>query len=202
MKKTKKRQESFLQKHYSLSWLYIKESRNYILFIVLIFLLGFLISLNYKPTEIVELIKSFVERLMEETEGLSTWEMVIYILNNNLKNSFISVLLGVFVGIFPFLTALINGYVLGFVVEKSMQVEGVGVLWLLLPHGIFEFPAVILALALGIKLGFFWSNKKRNGLKKEFLRRFENSLRVFLFIILPLLVIAAIIEGILISLVG
>ena len=33
-RKKVKRKESFLQKHYSLSWKYIKESHNYISFVV------------------------------------------------------------------------------------------------------------------------------------------------------------------------
>ncbi|HJX50295.1 MAG TPA: stage II sporulation protein M, partial [Candidatus Nanoarchaeia archaeon] len=69
------------------------------------------------------------------------------------------------------------------------------VLLRLLPHGIFEFPAIILALATGIRLGLFWFSDNK---KKEFVKRVEGSLRVFLFVILPLLIIAAIIEGFLI----
>lgn len=193
----RKRQQkkNFWRKNYSLSWQYTKKCRNYIFFIILLFLLGFIIAVFYQPPEIVELIKEFIEDLLQKTEGLSMWQMVFFILNNNLKNSFFAMLLGVFLGIFPIFTALANGYVLGFVAEKSVQLEGIAILLRLVPHGIFEIPAVVLALALGVRLGAFWFEKDR---KKEFLSRLENSLRVFLFIILPLLVIAAIIEGILI----
>jgi len=191
--------KSFLRKNYSLSWQYIKGSKNFILFIVLLFLLGFILAIFYQPAEIVELIKDFIEELLQRTEGLNTRQMIIFILNNNFKNSFIAMLLGIFLGIFPVFTALANGYVLGFVAEKSVQIEGISVLWRLLPHGIFELPAVVLALGLGVRLGAFWFQREK---KKEFLSRLENSLRVFLFIILPLLVIAAIIEGILIFALG
>lgn len=198
-KRKTEKQENFWRKNYSLSWKYIKESKSYLLFILLLFLFSFVIALFYQPPEIVEIIKKFIEELLRETQGLNTWQMIIFILDNNLKSSFIALILGIFLGIFPVITAFSNGYILGFVAEKVVKVEGGFVLWRLFPHGIFEFPAIILALALGVKFGMFWFSKEK---KKEFLIRLENSLRVFLFVILPLLIIAAIIEGILITLLG
>jgi len=68
-----------------------------------------------------------------------------------------------------------------------------------LPHGIFELPAIIISFALGIKLGSFVFAKE----PWAELRRFViNCIRIFFFIVIPLLVIAAIIEGILIGVVG
>lgn len=196
MKRNKKiKKENFCKKHYSLSWQYIKECRNYIFFIVLVFLLAAVVALFYQPPIAVDWIREFIEDLLTRTAGLSRGQMIIFILDNNLKSSFIGLILGLAFGIFPVLIALANGYVLGFVAERSVQIEGLSVLLRLVPHGIFELPAVILALALGTKLGMFWFVRDK---KKEFLRRLENALRVFLFVILPLLVIAAIIEGILV----
>jgi stage II sporulation protein M len=77
--------------------------------------------------------------------------------------------------------------------------EGILVLWRLLPHGIFELPALFLSAGLGLRLGTFIFRKNKLKSLKNYL--FE-SLRVFLFIIFPFLLIAAIIEGILISFFG
>jgi len=194
-----KKKENFWKKHYSLSWDYIKESKGYIQFIIFIFVLASFVALFWQPPFIVDWIRTFVEQLLQKTEGLSTGELIIFISNNNLKGSFIAMMVGMVFGIFPLVMGLMNGYLLGFVAEKSVQVEGISILWRLVPHGIFELPAIVISLALGIKLGMFWFT---GSIKKEFLRRFENSLRVFLFVILPLLIIAAIIEGILIGIVG
>ena len=71
-------------------------------------------------------------------------------------------------------------------------------MWRLLPHGIFELPAIILSIGIGLKLGVeIWKKDSWNVLKRNIIE----SLRFFIFIIMPLLVIAAIIEGLLISLV-
>jgi len=106
---------------------------------------------------------------------------------------------GIMLSIFPVLSALVNGYVLGFVASKVSAGSGFFVLWRLLPHGIFELPALFISLGLGLKLGTFVFQKKKLKTLREYL--FE-TIRVFFFIIIPLLIIAAIIEGSLISLLG
>ena len=185
----------------SKSWNYIKECKNFILFILVVFLFSVLIAFYFQPPEVVDFIKQFIEDILKQTQGLGTWQMIVFILNNNLSSAFFSMIFGLILGIFPVLTAFTNGYILGFVADKVIAIEGISVLWRLAPHGIFEIPALIISLALGTKLGFFIT-AGRDKIKKEFLRRLQESLRVFLFIIMPLLIIAAIIEGILIVMVG
>jgi len=185
------------KRHYSLSWSYIKECKNQIYFILALILGSALVGLIYQPPEIYDLIQKFLQDLLSQTQELNWWQMIIFILNNNLQTSFFSMIFGVFFGIFPVLAGFSNGYVLGFVAEKAVAIGGLLTLWRLLPHGIFEFPAIILSLALGMRFGMFWFAGKGKK-KKEFFRRLDSSMRVFLFVVLPLLIIAAIIEGILI----
>ena len=201
MKDSKKRvqKQGFFKKHYSLSWGYIKESAIYMLVVVFLLLFGIFVALIYQPPLLIEAIKTFMEGILRDTSNFNVFEMIIYILDNNLKNSFFAMFLGIFFGIAPVFTAFSNGYVLGFVSEKSVLVAGPLVLLRLMPHGIFEFPAIIIALAMGIKLGFFWFSDDK---KKEFVKRVEGSLRVFLFVIVPLLIVAAVIEGFLIFALG
>ncbi len=188
-------------KPYSKSWNYLKECKSHVLLIILIFLLSGILALYYQPPEVVDIVMQIMEELVQKTEGLGMWQMIIFILNNNLQSSFFGMILGLVLGIFPVMTAFANGYILGFVAEKSVAVSGVGVLWRLAPHGIFELPAIFISLALGTKLGMFITSGKGK-IKKEFLRRLEQTLRVFLFVVIPLLIIAAIIEGILIIALG
>ena len=115
---------------------------------------------------------------------------------NNLKSSFFAMIFGVIFGIYSILTIVANGYVLGFVSAEAVKFEGVLTLLNLLPHGIFELPAIFLSVGLGIKLGSFIFREKKKTVFKDYLL---NSLRVFLLIIIPLLIIAAVIEGSLIS---
>jgi len=194
MKKRKK--EEKIIKYYKESLEYICESMNYIYFITFIFIafgvLGFIF-----PIFFVDAIKNMIGQLMEQTRGLDTLSLVGFILLNNLKTSFLGLALGILFGIIPVVLAIVNGYVLGFVSNSAVFEGGFSSLFKLLPHGIFEIPAIIIGLGLGTKLGIFFFSKNSD---KEFMRRVWLSLKVFLLIIIPLLVIAAFIEGSLIGL--
>lgn len=195
----KKRGEFSLKREYKECWDYIKDSRRFIFWIIGIFfaftLFGFLVP---APEYISEQILLFIEELLSETEGLSQLQLIQFIFFNNLQSSFFGMVLGVFFGIFPILAAVVNGYLLGFVSILSVNGGGFSTLLSLLPHGIFEFPAIFLSFGLGLRLGA--SIFKKNS--DEFKKNLKNSLKVFLLIIVPLLVIAGIIEGTLISLAG
>ena len=196
MKKTKRSDRNLLKNNYFQSWKYLKESKNFIYIIMVLFfvfaLIGFFIP---APNFIVEQILEFINELLEKTQYMSQWGLIQFIFLNNLQTSFFGIILGIFLGILPIIATVVNGYVLGFVTSLSVVSGGGSVLWKLLPHGIFELPAVFISLGLGLKLGSFIFQKKKIDLFKEY---FWNSIKVFLFIIIPLLIIAAIIEGTLI----
>lgn len=179
---------------------YIKSCKNFIYVIIGIFIIFALFAFFVPATaELENAIMKMLKELLDKTQGLNQWQMIQFIFFNNLQSSFIGLVFGIVLGIFPVLSAVVNGYVLGFVAVRSVGVEGISVLWKLLPHGIFELPAVFISLGMGLKFGTFLFKKKKIKSLKEF---FWNSMRVFIFIVIPLLIIAAIIEGILISFFG
>jgi stage II sporulation protein M len=192
IKKSKKKRCS-LKKQYSKAWNYLGVCKNFILFGIGIFfisaLLGFFVPV---PEELSEKILEFIKEILGQTEGLSHWGLFRFIFFNNIQSSFFAMILGVFFGIFPVLAAIANGYLVGFVSALSVQNAGVFSLWRLLPHGIFELPAIFISIGIGIKLGTFW-------FKKEPIKKLENdlleALNAFFLIVLPLLIIAGIIEA-------
>ncbi len=194
----KKAKNHFFRENYKQSWNYIKESRNFIYIVLIVFSLFFLLGYFIRvPENIAQLILEFIGELLRRTEGMSYAELTSFIFFNNLQSSFFGMIFGVVFGIFSVMTIVSNGYLLGFVSSSAAQSEGFLILWRLFPHGIFELPALIISMGLGLKIGTFIFQKK----KMEFLKNYLwNSLRVFLFVIIPLLFIAAIIEGSLIFL--
>jgi len=185
-----------LKKEYGLAFDYVKKSKNFIYTIIGIFIffalvVFFIPAPDYLANEIIK----FMQEILEKTKDLSQPDLIKFILFNNVQSSFLAILFGVVLGIFPILGTILNGYILGFVGSYASNEGGLLILLNLLPHGIFELPAIFLAFGLGLKFGTFWMKKKKI---KTLLDYFWNSLRVFLLIILPLLIIAAIIEGILI----
>jgi len=185
-----------LRKEYSDAWKYIKQSKEYIYFTISLFFLFAVVGFFITPPQMVsEKILEFIKAILEQTKDLSGGELISYILLNNIKSSFFGFLFGIFFGLFPIIAILSNGYLLGYVGATSVKVDGLISLWRIFPHGIFELPALFLALGLGIKFGSVFLKKD---VKKTFLNYLIESLRVFLLVIVPLLIIAAIIEGILI----
>ena len=121
--------------------------------------------------------------------------MIRFIFFNNVQSAFFGMIFGVLLGLFPVIFAITNGYVLGFVASVSVNAEGILILLRLFPHGIFELPAIFISLGLGLKIMTFIFEKNKLKTLKIYTK---NSLRTFLFIIIPLLIIAAVIEGTLI----
>jgi stage II sporulation protein M len=213
--------------------------RNYFLFSLFLFLAVFILGI-FVPTFFQEQILDLIKNLIKQTEGLGPLELTGFIMFNNLKSAFFSMILGIFLGIFPFLVIIVNGYVLGFVAHSVIDLNGL-LLWRILPHGVFEIPAIMIASGLGLYLGISWirncivnstSDRKWSKLQiyllillailcfpvsflilivltilRPEIRRLlwedvKNISRVFIFIVIPLLVIAAIIEGWLIWVMG
>lgn len=192
--KSKKKKKRFnLLEEYKDSWNYIKQSKDFIYVIVAVFFIFMLIGFFLPaPESIANQLLDFLKKLVAETQNLSMAGLIRFIFLNNVQSSFFSMIFGIFLGIFPVVAAIINGYLLGFVSAMSVQSEGISILLRLLPHGIFELPAIFISLGLGLKFGTFIFQKK----KIEFFKKYLfSSLKVFFLIIVPLLIVAGIIEG-------
>ena len=182
-----------LLKEYRQSWKYIKESKKFI-YLVAGFFLFFLLMGFFIPTPefIYNEIMKFIRELLTETQDMSQLDLIGFIIYNNIQSTFLSIILGVFLGIFPLAGAVTNGYMLGFVSSISVNNDGLSSLLRILPHGIFELPAVFISLGLGLKTGMFIFQKDKIKSLKNYL---SNSIKVFLLIVIPLLIFAGFIEG-------
>jgi len=112
--------------------------------------------------------------------------------------------LGVFFGVFPIFALTANGFLLGFML-KTFALKGVSPLPVLmvgiLPHGVIEIFAVILAAGIGIKYGFFVFRMVGNaftGKRGSVIKEFQENLKDLPFIVVSvifMLFIAAVIES-------
>ncbi len=119
--------------------------------------------------------------------------MAIIFLNNSVK-ALLVILLGVIPFLFPSVFIMINSFVLGLVVNRVVAEHGLGFTLLgLLPHGLLELSAILVATALGLQVGFS-SFASFQGKKGQLQRQYKASLAVYLKLILPALFVAAIIE--------
>ncbi len=194
----REKRENFLVDNYRKCWDYIKSSGKFIWIIVGIFftfaLIGFFVPVS---NSFHDLLVKYIKEIAGQIAGLSPANLIAFIFFNNAKSSLFGWVFGILLGIFPIFVSVFNGYLLGFVSRLSVNQDGVLVLWKLLPHGVFELPAVFISLGMGMKLGVALL-KDKEAVKENFM----NALRVFVSIVIPLLIIAAIIEGTLISVLG
>jgi len=192
------KKRKFFVEQYSKCWKFFCESRWHIVFALGIFALMFIVGFAY-PVFFRAEIFNFIEELMAMLEGKGMFELMGIIFFNNFKASFFAIVLGIGIGIFPLVTGVINGYLLGFVSREAVEHNGIFVLWQLLPHGIFELPAVIFSIGIGLKIG---ADMYRGEVGKKLKHNFVEGLRFFVFVIFPLLLVASIIEGLLIGILG
>jgi stage II sporulation protein M len=105
---------------------------------------------------------------------------------------------GLVIGLFPLFFILTNGMVIGIMLELMIVKYGVAYgtfifLVGIMPHGIFELPAIFISTSIGLKLGY-------EVMRTIFLRKTDmvlelrNALMIFIFWILPMLLVAALIE--------
>lgn len=185
--------------NYKKSWKFLKETKYYILFTLIVFVIFAIVGYFIEIGFMTEIIKNTVAGLIEKTKDLNFIEMFWFIFLNNSSVAFTSIVLGFFFGFMPFLTTIFNSYVIGFIMKNAVDTSGLSVALKLMPHGIFEIPAIIISISLGIRFGMFIFSKYPGKTFKDY---WKNSIRILVFILIPLLLIAAIIETGLIFLVG
>ncbi len=120
-------------------------------------------------------------------------EMFTAILSNNVIASFMFMATGVFAGIPPLIFMAFNGFFIGYISWNATQAQGIlFVLTTLLPHGVIEIPAILLSASMGMGLGYQVLHRlwKRKGLVKYV----SSSISLFIKRIIPMLVLAAVIE--------
>lgn len=172
---------------------YLKENYLFILISIGIFLFFSIVGFIF-PFFKEEIFEIFNE-LTKMFKGLNFFQTFLLIFFNNARTSLTGLVFGIFAGIFPLIILMANGYIIGVISKIVSSERSFFELIKLLPHGIFELPAVFISMALGLKIGFVFLSEI--SFKKAVLE-LERALKIFVLIILPLLIIAAIIETFLI----
>ncbi len=112
------------------------------------------------PQHFAAIVQPSIEKLrrLADTAGSSPLKIWLVIFWNNLAAALLMLVTGLLFGVFPVLSMWFNGVTIGYVMvmgAQDMHVPGwklflVGIL----PHGLFELPAIVWASALGMQLGY------------------------------------------------
>lgn len=144
----------------------------------------------------MENLKDLMEQVQEKNDPKYTSLLIFW---NNFKAAILMLAVGTLFSVWTMLMLLINGVVVGAVVAMTSGQMTVSVLDMvvfgLVPHGIFELPAIFIASAFGIKLGrvLIWPLKDKTRWR-SYLFVWREVARIFWVLVL-LLVVAAAIEG-------
>ena len=137
----------------------------------------------------------YLQELAESLDTLSTSDILMVILVNNILTLILCFVFSPILCLLPLLSLFINGWIISFVGSMAIQEESLGYFLLgILPHGIIEIPALILAQAAALSLGTMTiaaiiKEEKREALLPNLRKNIK-----YLGIALLLLIPAAIIE--------
>lgn len=193
---------NWLKKQHRALWQFYRETFGEALLMtaaafLIICLLGFGVSLFNRS--IPELVLNYFTQMVQDGNIITDDGIIHFgaLLVNNLRAAAISVLYGFFP--FIYLTALavgMNALIIGVLAAYYVN-SGTSLLIFfagILPHGVFELPALLIAFALGLLLcrrTTQYVRKNTKGMMKPLLC---NIARSFVMHVLPLLVMAAVAE--------
>jgi uncharacterized membrane protein SpoIIM required for sporulation len=168
----------------------IFQARYCILIAAVLYCGAFLVSWSYPEnfSFLNEALKALVAQFIDK----SAISFITRLFIQNLIASYFTMCIVVLFGSIPATVAVFNGFMLGFVIASAPSVSALNMLSLLIPHGVFEWPAMMIAWGIGIWRGFGYRFSKTDTTYNE---RWLEANKVFITVVVPLLFIAAIIEG-------
>lgn len=142
-------------------WQDLKGTSQFIIVSLIIFCVSVFIGISNDS------FSNFLNMQMESMKQLAsqldqgsnpTLSTFIFIFLNNAIKSVLVIFLGAFFGIFPVFFLAVNGLIIGYIIKLTLDGQMAVSLFdliakLLLPHGILEIPALIIAGAYGLRLG-------------------------------------------------
>ncbi len=169
----------------------IREKKYLFVLTSTLFLLAAVLSIIPPGQELRKMLSEVIDALRSmsvDYHGRTLPYIIAHIFSHNAVALFAAMSSGAILVVIPVFFLIANGYVVGTLVIPNLSMIG-----LLVPHGIFELTASFLAVSYGIWLGLWPFNQNRF----ETIRfRLKKCFAVYFYVVLPLLLIAAIIEGV------
>ncbi|MCA0758449.1 stage II sporulation protein M [Paenibacillus sp. N4] len=190
---------------------HFRQMNGYIAFGFILFLAGVVIGgtnpvfRNFLIGQIEGL--GALSNMVEQSQYPTLTMMLVIFLNNAVKSIFV-MYLGALFGILPLLFLVVNGMVIGFLLKHLAEQQGGAFVFELifkglLPHGIIEIPAIVVACAYGLRFGtlvikalgaFLFARAKAPAIGKELEFFVVKTLPVMVLLAVSLLV-ASVIES-------
>ena len=168
--------------------------KPYLLILALIFAASFLAG-TFVPSPIRRQMTEMLQAMAGDYRELSGGMLFFNILTQNVTATLFVVIFGVIVGIIPTFVVCSNGFGLGVMYRQASEVSGFSKAALtVLPYGVFEIPALLVAASYGLWLGVMVVRRMRGKEGTPLKTHMEHAFRRYFAVVFPLLVVAAAIE--------
>ena len=168
--------------------------RPYLIILTTLFVVAYLAGM-LAPPSIRGGLKAAFTLATEPYWNQAGGSVFLFILLNNLIATWLTLLLGVAFGILPVVAVGFNGFLLGVLFREAARIAGYGQATLhILPHGVFEIPALLRAAAYGLWIGMAVLERVRAHGGRDIKGQLKHALRRYVAVVVPLLVIAAVVE--------
>jgi stage II sporulation protein M len=178
----------------NLSGMFDRTIKPYILILTLIFAVSFLAGI-LAPSSIRQQMTEVFQAVVGNYGGLAGGMLFFNILVQNVMATIFVLISGVLGGIIPTFAIGSNAFGLGVLYRQAAEVAGYSKAALkVLPYGVFEIPALLIAASYGLWLGVTAVRRMR-GKESTLLRvNIEHAFRRYFAVVFPLLIVAAAIE--------
>jgi len=168
----------------------ISEARYCIIFALILYCCSAVAGWFYGDN--FEFLENQIRELTKQFADKSALVFIAKVFVRNLFATYLVMCVVSIYGVFTSLSAIFNGLLLGWVALKFSGVSGPNFFLMLIPHGVFEWPAMMIGWGIGIwrGVGYRFSEEQ-----SSYFQRWKKANKVFFTVIVPLLIIAAIIEG-------
>ena len=174
--------------------------KPYVLILTSIFVASFLAG-TIAPTSFQKEAAEASRFIADMLQGLSGGRLIYNILVHNVMASILILLSGVLFGIVPIFSMGANGFFLGVIYRQTAEMAGFSkAAIMILPHGVFEIPALLLTASYGLRLGVMVVQRMRGNESTPIRFQIEHAFRRYFAVVFPLLIVAAGIETALIVL--
>jgi len=184
----------------NLAGIFDRTIKPYILILTLIFTASFLAG-TIAPSSIRQQMNGVFQVVAGNYQGLAGGMLFFNILVQNVMATIFVIISGVVVGIIPTFAIGSNGFGLGVLYRQAAEVSGYSKAALkILPYGVFEIPALLIAASYGLWLGVMVVRRRRGKESTLIRSHIEHAFRRYFALVFPLLIVAAAIETALILL--
>lgn len=171
-----------------------REIVPYLVILSVLFVAAFVAGI-VAPVALRQEVAETYLRMVEPYQDTPGGELFLLILVNNVVGALLVLVAGVLMGILPVLSTGGNGFLLGVLYRQAAGAGGYGGAALaVLPHGVFEVAALLIAASYGMWLGAVFFRRVRRAGQDPLGERMLHAIRRFFAGPFPLFVVAAAIE--------